>query len=140
MVDTRRFLLFVAIAAASALLPSCGHNVVTPSGSLFEGTWRLVLIDGNEPLEDVRVTVVFREERLTGSAGCNSYFGSLTVRGDRLDVGVVASTRIHCDEPVMSQEQRFLADLQRSKSFRIAGRDLQLLAADGAPLLAFRLE
>ena len=138
----RQLLRVFAIVVAGVVVTSCGsRGVATPSPTLFDSTWRLVLIEGDKPLEDVRVTVTFSRERVSGSSGCNSYSGSVTIRGDRVDFGLLASTQMYCtSDGVMSQEERFFAALGKTRGFLVTGNELRLFAADGSVLLVFRIE
>ena len=78
---------------------------------------------------------------MSGSSGCNRYFGGATASGDRLDVGLLAGTRMYCGaDGVMDQESAYLAALEKAESFRIVGNELRLLPASGAVSLTFQLE
>ena len=62
----------------------------------------------------VRVTLRFGEDgRVTGTAGCNSYFGAYEIGdGGTLTIGEVGSTRMACVSPeVMDLESQYLRDL-----------------------------
>lgn len=133
---------FVPVVAAVGFLAACGQNgIVVPTASLEDVTWQLVTLDGQVPVQDTRVTVTFGDERVNGSAGCNSYFGSVTVRGDNLDIGLLATTRVYCTSPdVRDQEQRFLAALQSARTFRIVGTELRISDAEGVVRLVLRIE
>ena len=48
-------------------------------------------------------------EKLSGSAGCNQYFGNYTLDNETLKAGPMGSTMMYCTEEIMKQEQRFLA-------------------------------
>ena len=112
------------------------------SSSLIGPTWRLTSIGGRAVLPGVRVTAVFdASNRVSGSSGCNRYFGGATAAGDRLDVGLLAGTRMYCGaDGVMDQESAYLAALEKAESFRIVGNELRLLPASGAVSLTFQLE
>src|SRR5689334_17300491 len=60
-------------------------------------------------------------DRISGSAGCNRYFGSYTLAGDHLTVGPTGSTRMMCDPERMAQEDRFFQALQATE--RVELRD-----------------
>jgi heat shock protein HslJ len=141
-----------AVVLATMLAPGCtgipsvatstaASSVATPG---LEGrTWRLVSIDGHPALAGVRVTAIFEGEanRVAGSAGCNQYFGSATVKGDRLDVGGLGSTRMFCAaDGVMEQETAYLDTLSRVTTYRASGTQLQLGPAPGVMTLVFIAE
>ena len=59
-------------------------------------------------------------------AGCNQMSGQGRLTGGRLVVGVLASTRMACSEPLMAQDQ-WLADVLTSRPyFHLAGHRLTL--------------
>ena len=92
-------------------------------------------------LEGVVVTATFgADRRVTGSGGCNRFFGPYTLDGSALTIGPLASTRRLCPEPagVGEQEAAFLVALERSATWSIREDRLQLRAADGALQVDFR--
>lgn len=62
-------------------------------------------------LEGTTITAVFGDTEVSGSAGCNTYTGPLNPINDYFTVGPIASTLMLCDEPIMQQEQAYLAAL-----------------------------
>jgi heat shock protein HslJ len=65
------------------------------------------------------VTLVFKNGRFTGSAGCNNYFAPAkegNIPGD-VKVGAVGTTRKSCPGNVMAVERRFLDQLVRVRKF-----------------------
>jgi heat shock protein HslJ len=110
--------------------------------SLVGPTWRLVSLDGREALSGVRVTAVFGDDnRVTGTAGCNRYFGPAVAAAGRLDVGRLGSSRMHCGaNGVMTQEQAYLAALERAGAYALRGGELRLGPVPGVVTLVFELE
>ena len=85
-------------------------------------------------LSGTQLTVVFGDDgRVTGSAGCNSYFAAYAVKGGTITIGLPGTTRRFCGEVegLMEQEARFLGALPTTATFRIDGDTLTLRAADG---------
>jgi heat shock protein HslJ len=72
--------------------------------------------------------------RLNGSSGCNTYNGGFEASGNALKVGQLVSTMMACATPegVMEQEQQYLAALQNSATYEIAGDTLTIRDASGA--------
>jgi heat shock protein HslJ len=67
-------------------------------------------------------------------------FGPAKVEGDRMTFGSIGTTRMACSPPaVMQQEQSFLAALEATRSFRLAGPTLELYDASGAELVRFTM-
>ena len=107
-------------------------------------TWQLIsYLDGDaftSVLIGTEITAVFGDDgQLTGSAGCNSYFGSYEVDGDAIPFGLLGSTLMACSEPegIMNQEQAYLAALGSAVTYRIEGDKLKLTDADGTHVAQF---
>jgi len=139
--------LFTLLSSACTGIPSVatstGASSLSATPSLAGRTWRLVSIDGRPALAGVRVTAIFEEEanRVAGSAGCNQYFGSATVKGDRLEVGGLGSTRMFCAaEGVMPQETAYLDELGKATAYRLQGTQLQLGPGPGVVSLIYEAE
>ena len=57
---------------------------------------------------------------MTGNAGCNSYFASYQLNGDKLTISNAGSTLMACLAPgVMVQEAAYLEALQKAASYQI---------------------
>lgn len=81
--------------------------------------WTLVDYDGNSPVpETISVTLQFEDDRVSGLAACNRYFG--TAASDSpgaLKIGPIGSTRKACPPPRMDAETRYLAALQNAQGY-----------------------
>jgi OmpA-OmpF porin, OOP family len=71
---------------------------------------------------------------LQGHTGCNTINGNYQLDENRLKFGNIATTKMSCDEPVMSVERAFLNALKATDSFKITGGKLELYG--GGKLLA----
>jgi heat shock protein HslJ len=107
-------------------------------------TWSLGLYKGADGtmtavLPTTTVTALFENGNLTGSAGCNSYFGGYTLVGvNGITLGPIGSTLMFCGEPgVMEQETAYLALLQSAVSWEVSGAQLILSDAGGMPILEY---
>ena len=113
----------------------------TPQPASLAGTsWRVTgyntgtqavrsVVEGTTP------TMVFGTDgRVTGSTGCNNWFGPFTHDGDRLAIGPAAATKRFCQQPAgaMEQESQFLAALGTVATVRFDGNRARLQTADGA--------
>ena len=116
-----------------------------PAPLSLEGTpWMLdfyLAADGalTAVLPDTPVTAVFEGGNLTGSAGCNSFFGSYTITGESgIIIGPLGSTLMFCGEPgVMDQETAYLSLLPSAVKYGISGEQLTLYNAAGMPILEY---
>jgi heat shock protein HslJ len=85
------------------------------------------------------VTALFENGNLTGSSGCNSYFGSYTLEGmNGIAIGPLGSTLMFCGESgVMEQETTYLTLLQSAVSYDVSGAELILSDTTGMPILEY---
>lgn len=88
------------------------------------------------------LTAVFGGDgRVSGSAGCNNYFGSYTVTGSTLSISSVGSTKMNCPgRGIMLQENTYLTSISKTAAYSISGNRLYLKDANGATLLSFTRE
>jgi hypothetical protein len=94
----------------------------------------LETLAGEALADDVRPTIAFDAGgRVTGSGGCNRYFGSYAIDGDAIAVGHLGATQMACAFEVMAQEDRFLDALGRVDQARLhEGRLVLRRAGAGA--------
>lgn len=103
-------------------------------------TWRLVQLGRNAPVpEAVSITVSFTEGRLSGSAGCNRYFGEISGGPHELKLGPLGATQRMCEPAIMAVEDRYLSVLERAMKFGFyLGRlALTYQSAEGIDALLF---
>jgi heat shock protein HslJ len=77
------------------------------------------------------ITMSFKDGQVAGSAGCNNFHGTYATEGSKLTLGPLATTRRACEEPLMTQEQQFLAALASAVTWSIDGNVLDMHRADG---------
>ena len=120
-------------------------------GSISEGIWSLTTFvephdtktgrtrrsRTTDVIPGTEVTVEFREDGVSGSAGCNNYGAPVSVAGEEITVGAATVTRAWCDDPpgLMDQERHYLEILSRAKVYRIFGGQLALQTDEGEQLL-----
>jgi putative lipoprotein len=99
----------------------------TVAAALVGPTWRLTALEGQAVLAGSKVTALFTSDaRVSGSAGCNGYFGRAEAASGQLSVGPLGSTLMACANDVLSQETRYLAALQAASSYTRSGDELRL--------------
>lgn len=119
----------LVIVGVAALLSACGSN---QEGATLEGSeWTLISLDGEGALAGSEITALFSEEKISGSAGCNSYFAGYQVESEPFIVGPIGSTMMMCSEPLMEQEMAYLAALETAESFSVDGDTLEIVYAAG---------
>ena len=119
--------------------PAATGDAMKPDVTLTNTYWKLVELNGGAvtPGESKELHMILKgEDRVGGYAGCNQFTGSVTVTGDGLSFGPIASTRRMCPE-VMQQEGAFLQALENAQRFSVSGEDLAIENANGEVTLRF---
>ncbi len=126
------------LAAATSLAGCATAQSAAPEESLIGTRWLAEDIGGQGVIDAAQSTLEFRSVAdVAGSGGCNGFFGRLELDGQQLRLGPLGSTMRACPEALMDQEQRYLAALEQTRSYRL-DRDtdlLYLLAEDGTALV-----
>jgi heat shock protein HslJ len=120
----------VTVADASGLSDSASMAITVNAN--LEGTdWIL----GNT-IPGTSISLQFANGNLSGFAGCNSYNASYTTTlaegpTNSISVEPISSSQALCDEPIMNQEQGYLASLASASSYTISGTTLTLTTESG---------
>ena len=140
------------VVAAALALAGCGddsdgsRSTSTSSGggaagvaALGASSWSLAASTSlGVPTDGVSVTAEFRDGRVFGSSGCNTYRGPFTASGSSLRIGPdLATTQIACAPGPTAVERAYLARLPKVRSYRMEGEALILEGSDGAALLVY---
>jgi putative lipoprotein len=108
----------------------------TPAGALQGTEWRAQAIEGRKVLDIVQSTLLIEAGgRISGSAGCNRYFGKASVKEGEISVGPLGTTRMACMPDQMEQEKIFLDAIAKTRGFHVEDGKLLLLDADGKTLM-----
>lgn len=116
---------------------------VMASGELDNTTWLLTGFGDPQALTGVleKVRVAFQydpvEGIVTGTAGCNRYFGEASVNHEEntIALGPLGMTRMACQESVNQQEFAFITILEKVSRFEVQGDQLLLATEDGQVLI-----
>ena len=93
------------LVLVSLVAPACGKQDEAGAASLEGTAWVLASYGPQDSLQpvlaDTEVTLEFgtAEEGISGSAGCNHYFGGLTAKGNGLSVSGLGMTEMYCTGP-----------------------------------------
>jgi heat shock protein HslJ len=108
------------------------------------GTWQATgVLQGSavsSPIAGTEITASFAGSgAITGSAGCNSYTATYTTDLGAIEITEPAATEKLCPEPkgIMEQEAAYLAALPKAVGYRISGRVLELLTAEGTSVVTY---
>ena len=130
-------LLGIAALTLSSCSPSNKPAANPPKAantqiSLVGTEWVLADLAGTPALPGGKATLAFPEAgRVSGNASCNQFTGAVTISGDSLKVGPLASTRMACvDSAVSKQEDTYLKALDAATRYAYQDPDL-LIYAEG---------
>jgi heat shock protein HslJ len=132
--------LFRAALAAVlliALLAACSPGAdVSPSpsapASLAGSAWRAVSVDGTSPVDGSEPTLTFAETEISGTTGCNQYFGGYTYAEGTISFTQVGMTMMACEGPISDVEATYTAALNGATTATIDdGGQLLLSGSDG---------
>lgn len=132
----KKYGILLIVLAAALILAFTGCSGST-ANKLEDVKWVLESYgDRDNPknvIDETEVTATFNSEddRVTGSAGCNQYFGGYEIK-DGLSVGMLANTEMWCGEPEgrMDQETEYLKILQTAESYTVEGSTLTIDCGD----------
>lgn len=132
----KKYGIIIAVLTATLILAFSGCSGSSAS-ELEDTKWILESYgDSGDPqdvIEGTEITATFNSEddRVTGSAGCNSYFGGYEIK-DGLSVGMLANTEMWCGEPEgrMDQETEYLKILQAAEDYTVKGSTLTIDCGD----------
>lgn len=124
-----RVAAMILMALIATLLTACASGSLGPGPtSLLLTHWEADDIGGQPVLSGDPPTLRFTDDKgqVNGYAGCNRFFGTATINGDRLSFGPLATTRMACGEQRDAQEHRFLQALEQTRSYTFGGTTLSL--------------
>lgn len=123
------------LALASALVAAaCASSA--PEAPLSGTRWQAQSIEG-APVAYRTPTIEFEANRISGTGGCNRFFGGYTISGDRISFGGVGATEMACEPVIMAQEAAFHTALSSAQTFRREG-DALILSSSAGDALVFR--
>ncbi len=141
---------FFTIMLSALTLVGCGAsktdtvkdtNSNTPLGQTY---WVLEELDGQkisqaqEQDREIGFKLDPAENRVSGFAGCNSFFGEYRLEeGNRIYFSAFGATKMACPDSQFN-EQEFLNTFSEATSYRIVGDRLELLIGKRAPLAVFK--
>lgn len=120
---------------------SCSTTKQGTGKTALNGNWELIRM-GDQTIDTAfnkrgvpTLEFNIKENRVSGFAGCNRYFGSVAIDRSTLQFGALASTKMACAEPNM--EDQYLKALS-SEKIPYAIRQGQLFLGAGDEALVFQ--
>jgi heat shock protein HslJ len=115
----------ILVTAALLALSGCAREMqvmkgqeLVEMGALAGGPWRVEDVNGGGVIDDARLDMTFdvTELKISGHAGCNSFWGSFVETGPVVKIGPLATTRKMCAPALMDLEAKLLSALEASTS------------------------
>lgn len=93
----------------------------------LSGSWKLAnmtMADSPMPMlpaGDIPLSAEFADGQIFGSGGCNRFIGGYETKSaaGAITISTLASTFMACEEPIMTQETRFLTALQGAERYEV---------------------
>ena len=124
-----------AIVIGAAFLASCATPAPKPAATthvLFKTNWTAVKINGEDVPLNNTISLDFGDHRITGTGGCNRYFGAYDESEPALTISGLGATKMACAGPIMAREQAYLSILSAAARFAETDRGaLEITARDG---------
>ncbi len=79
-----------------------------------------------------------RSDRVSGSGGCNGYFGGLEISEGSIEFGPLGATQMACGDVIDDQEYRFFQALEKARNYATEKNLLLILDGDGNELLRLK--
>lgn len=119
------------VVCASALAAAaCAANA--PRVDLSGTSWNVESVAG-QPIPGADIE--FAQDRISGTGGCNRFFGGYSAENGRISFTSVGATRMACAEDVMNREEEFFAALNAVQSYSRDGDQLTLTGSDGRTIV-----
>jgi len=120
-------LVFLIAGCPSAEKKPTKATIPTAPFSLVGTEWLLADLAGTPVIANSKASLAFPEAgRVAGNGSCNRFTGSVTISGETLKIGALASTRMACmDAGVSAQEDAYLKALEAGNRYEY--RDPKLL-------------
>ena len=134
--------LLIALLLVSMSSAGCGDGAEGTIAGMEGKLWKLdsyVNTQGESVgvLPGTEITAEFSDSQVSGSAGCNRYFGSCEVDANYLTLGPVGATMMACEPSVNEQERQYLAVLESAASYQVTDGKLRIANADSETVLTF---
>jgi heat shock protein HslJ len=79
----------------------------------------------------------FENGEVSGTSGCNRFFGAYEVDGNSISIGPLGSTLMGCPDPLAQQEFGLMTSFQSAATYEISGDTLTLSNEDGEVVVTF---
>jgi heat shock protein HslJ len=111
----------------------------TDASPLARNDWRLQSISGasgggNWSASGITAAFYVGGGWVDGFAGCNSYLGALSIRGDKITMSDPATTLEECAGAMEDRQQTYLDALTKAQSYEVSDDQLELTLSNGGKM------
>ena len=131
MKNRARWAGIAALVAALAVAGCSSGDGATQPPNLNGTNWRVVEIAGEPTFGNNPPTISFRNGRIRGDSGCNTFTADVTLDQMSIDVGSISSTLRLCEGDVGTTETLFMRALIGASALSFDEKGNLLLAGDG---------
>lgn len=126
------FIFWGLLITIALSLAACSSSTSQSDNPLEATNWQLLFYRKTHVIEGTSITAHFENGEITGTAGCNSYFGSFEADGENLSINSLGNTEMFCMEPegVMEQEIFYLESLRDAQRYDISDGRLTVFRSD----------
>jgi heat shock protein HslJ len=112
-------------------MTAAAHASADPA--LTGTAWLAETIMGRPVIDYSASTIAFEADgRVQGRGGCNRYFGTAAIDGERVSFGAMGATKMACVPALMDQETRFFQALASAERWSFDEHGLLLIHSAGA--------
>jgi putative lipoprotein len=108
--------------------------------SLAGTAWRAVSVAGEPPVAGREPTITFDADRVTGTTGCNQYFGGYTLGDGTIAFSAVGMTLMACDDEVGRIEGAFTQALNGATTAAVDASGHLVLDGSGGTVSFARVD
>lgn len=133
--------LLICLIIGAAFIGCAGQNRAGKNQpdmeSLYGKEWVLEYVNKDKPVIDkLRATIRFEKDgKLTGSGGCNKFFGSYEIKDGKVVIGPVGGTKMMCPPAVMDIEDAYMAALAGELEVRMEEGKMKLCSSEDKCLI-----
>ena len=115
-------------------------QLVATDTSLAGSSWEVIAVNNQSGgvqsvVSDSEPTLVFDEDSgVSGSTGCNNFFGIYSTDGDTMEFSGLGATEMYCEETT-EQEVWMMAALAAATTYSVNSQTLELFDENGSRLL-----
>lgn len=107
---------------------------ITNTATINNTSWMVInLKEQKEFTRNPSIHFDFSENKISGSTGCNKFFGGISIEDNQMIIKNISSTKMMCRN--IEMESLFLKTLNDVSTYKIKDSELHLLASNNEVLM-----